>query len=108
MFYNNNFRIISEVLPLIEFKIEDGLSDEEAINCINAEPPVDADQINPFRTVNKNSVLKLRKDQLLSMDKNQIFISKFSPPLKTRYYYNMIAEINFSKCFACNKVSFNF
>ena len=32
-------RCFAEVLPLVEFLLEDGITDEEAVQCIEQEPP---------------------------------------------------------------------
>lgn len=91
---------------MIEFGIENGLSIEEAIDCINAEPPMHDDIKNPFHSMKKRQYLRLTKEQLLNLDKNQVFICQNLPPIKTRFYINIITEINLSKCPSCNKVCF--
>lgn len=45
--------MLSEVLPVVEFKVEDGVSDQEAKDLIEAEPPLtetkETKQKDPFK-----------------------------------------------------------
>uniref|UniRef100_A0A914C690 Intraflagellar transport protein 122 homolog n=1 Tax=Acrobeloides nanus TaxID=290746 RepID=A0A914C690_9BILA len=95
-----------EVLPLVEFHISDNLSEEEAIGLLQAEPPMHDDSNNPFKKLKKRQELKLNQDELLSLETSHVFICKWMPPLKTRFYYNMISEISIAKCPACHKTRF--
>lgn len=45
---NNNIQLIVESLPLAEFWIEEGISEEESRILIESEPPLTQSSYNPF------------------------------------------------------------
>ncbi|KAK0399989.1 hypothetical protein QR680_003303 [Steinernema hermaphroditum] len=89
-----------EILPLVEFTIADDISDEEAYDLINAEPPLPA-QAENFK---KGVALVCDRDQLLSMEKSAVLVAKWQPPLRFKYYYNVISEITVTMCECCFKM----
>ncbi|TMS38549.1 hypothetical protein L596_005248 [Steinernema carpocapsae] len=89
-----------EILPVVEFSIEESIDDQEAYDLINAEPPLPT-STDKFK---KGVALVCDRDQLLSMEKSCVLIAKWEPPLRYRYYYNVIAEIVVTMCESCYKM----
>ncbi|KAH7729605.1 WD-repeat protein 10 [Aphelenchoides avenae] len=108
-----------EVLPLVEFRIEDGITREEAIDLIEAEPPVDSadftvrfaekvdyrktSAILTYMVQARNGVPKLTKDELLVLEKGRVLTCSYPSPLPSRYFFKIISEINIAKCDECHK-----
>ncbi|KAF5296550.1 hypothetical protein FQA39_LY12468 [Lamprigera yunnana] len=123
-----------EILPLVEFEIDESISDTEALRLIETphtaedneswkqeindvgetlQFDVDSDDLDDAFT---SKVLNLGKDDnkykpvvvgrkmLLSMDSSTIFVSKKNPPLRFQYYRNLLPNVQVTLCTSCFKV----
>ncbi|KAK6748591.1 hypothetical protein RB195_001298 [Necator americanus] len=94
-----------EILPLIEFTIDESISTEEATSLIESEPPLNDSNFNPFQNISKKSgEVCLSRDDLNRLEKGQVIILHLPEPLKTRFLFNQMPSISVSKCPSCNKV----
>ncbi|CAK5039443.1 unnamed protein product [Meloidogyne enterolobii] len=98
--------ITFEVLPLIQFQIDDDISDKEAIELINAEPP--DNQNNNFITneiINnkKKQQLKLSRSELLNLNKNNVFNQNILKSKRIKFFLKVIDEVKIIKCQFCQK-----
>ncbi|VDD89863.1 unnamed protein product [Enterobius vermicularis] len=100
------FSFISfEILPLVEFTLADNIQLDEAMELIEAES-LNEEKGTSFQQKlaklgKKEETLSLDRDDLLSLEKSQVFMVTNPPPLKTRFYYNIVPEIAISKCNYC-------
>uniref|UniRef100_A0A914ML49 Intraflagellar transport protein 122 homolog n=1 Tax=Meloidogyne incognita TaxID=6306 RepID=A0A914ML49_MELIC len=98
--------ITFEVLPLIQFQIDDDISDKEATELINAEPP--DNQNNNFITneiINnkKKQQLKLSRSELLNLNKNNVFNQNILKSKRIKFFLKVIDEVKIIKCQFCQK-----
>ncbi|VDN19585.1 unnamed protein product [Cylicostephanus goldi] len=94
-----------EILPLIEFFIDDDIPTEEAVSLVESEPPLSDSNFNPFQNVAKKSgEIRLNRDDLTRLEKGQVIILHWPEPLKTKFLFNQMPSISVSKCPSCNKV----
>ncbi|XP_014675394.1 PREDICTED: intraflagellar transport protein 122 homolog [Priapulus caudatus] len=135
------FSFISyEVLPLVEFVLEDGISDEEALQMIDSESGSGSkdgaeDQqwsetaISGGESMKMNEVgghqredpftqklltfeqagseyhpIIVGRDILRAMERSDVIVCRWSKPLRSTYYRNMIPDISITKCPSCNKL----
>ncbi|KAF7635241.1 hypothetical protein Mgra_00005356 [Meloidogyne graminicola] len=100
--------ITFEVLPLIQFQLENNITDKEAIELINTEPPND-DQNNSFRNeINNNNKKKqierkFSRSELLQLSKNSVFTQNCLYSKKIKFFLKVIDEIKIIKCKFCQK-----
>ncbi|KAK7605351.1 hypothetical protein V9T40_007209 [Parthenolecanium corni] len=121
-----------EVLPLIEFQLEEGISDAEALKLLQStdeEFDRPTEEINSnFQTLLINDVsqnktdlftdalinLETDKDKfcpvivnretLLSMDSSLVLICERPQPLRFQYYRNLVPELQIIACSSCYRV----
>ncbi|KIH58129.1 hypothetical protein ANCDUO_11670 [Ancylostoma duodenale] len=94
-----------EILPLIEFIVDDDIPTEEAVSLVESEPPLSDSNFNPFQNISKKSTeVCLNRDDLTRLEKGQVIILHLPAPLKTRFLFNQMPSISVSKCPSCNKV----
>ncbi|EYB81018.1 hypothetical protein Y032_0394g620 [Ancylostoma ceylanicum] len=94
-----------EILPLIEFTVDEDIPTEEAVSLVESEPPLSDSNFNPFQNVSKKSTdVRLNRDDLTRLEKGQVIILHLPAPLKTRFLFNQMPSISVSKCPSCNKV----
>ncbi|KAG5888429.1 hypothetical protein JTB14_020204 [Gonioctena quinquepunctata] len=117
-----------ELLPLIEFQLEEGLSDDEALRLIQT-PVVDEkedawkesisenqqtlqldqpeEEIDPFSAKIMKSgdfqPVVVDRKTLRSLDSYSISICKWSPPLKRQYFRNLLPDLHITMCESCFK-----
>ncbi|KHJ41704.1 tetratricopeptide repeat protein [Trichuris suis] len=107
-----------EILPLVEFKIDDSLSEDDAIRLIKSDPTILAPPMpekkpkSPSKVVDitfaslfqedKPAVPMYGEAELLQLSINEVFICRWPPPLKARFFRNLMPEILLSRCPACN------
>ncbi|GMT24409.1 hypothetical protein PFISCL1PPCAC_15706 [Pristionchus fissidentatus] len=91
-----------ESLPLAEFWIEEGMSEEEARSLINSEPPLTQSTFNPFDKLKRGKKAVLGRDKLSKLDGSSVFISNPMGAFPTQYYFNVIPSISVSMCPQCN------
>ncbi|XP_001602472.1 intraflagellar transport protein 122 homolog [Nasonia vitripennis] len=116
--------VMFEILPLVEFELEPGITDEEADKLI--EEPVQStdnsiDTENQF-TVSTNqtdlfmarlvqyedkiggSTVTVGRSVLKSMDSSSVLIVKWPKPFTTRYYRNLLPDLQVTCCKSCLKL----
>jgi len=120
-----------EVLPLVEFEVENGIENEEAVGLIEDESRVGkaaggwkeessggADVMNlhdntegqdpftsqfmRFQAGEAFSPVVADRDMLKSMPASEVFVQQWPAPLNFRYYRNVLPEIAVSHCSHCN------
>lgn len=121
-----------EVLPLVEFELEEGISDDEAVRLIEA--PVesgekqwtsssnngyqtlqiqhDESKPDPFtaRLVNFESggddvsPVIVNRTTLEAMDSSTVIIACWPPPLRYKFFRNLLPELQISQCPTCFKM----
>ncbi|PIC32819.1 hypothetical protein B9Z55_013017 [Caenorhabditis nigoni] len=94
-----------DVLPLIEFKIEQDITFDEAKELIESEPPLADDDFNPLRSMKKGQKeIILNRDSLARLERGHVIIQIFPPPLSPKYLFNVMPSITIAQCKGCNKV----
>lgn len=119
-----------ELLPLVEFVLEDGISDDEAVRLIET-PVVEKKEENwkediaenqqtlqlenvtegedPFaskviRTDDATFVpVRVSRKALLSLESSSVMICKWRLPLKYQYYRNLLPDLHIAMCESCFK-----
>lgn len=117
-----------EILPLVEFQLEEGISDQEAMALI--ESSVSPSDINvgnddgpDVMTIQNNeddpfsgkmlafqqdgemfsSVIVNRKT-LSSMEPGDVIVFKWEKPIRYQFFRNIMPEMSITKCETCNRV----
>jgi hypothetical protein len=118
----------------VEFKLEEGISDEEAIRLIqlpddskpdcswkegeaevmgfedtNQQDPFSAQVINFDVSIFQNLHFKmfkyyLNRDHLKALEPQEVIIMKWPLPLGNKYYRNLLPDVPIANCQTCNKV----
>lgn len=121
-----------EILPLVEFVLEDGIPDVEAVRLIETPAPTKNDteketieknfqtmqfedkeeeEEDPFtsRIVNYERKsgefipITIGRKGLLSMDTSSVLISKWGSPLRYQYFRNLLPDLQITMCYSCFK-----
>ncbi|KAK9891411.1 hypothetical protein WA026_014648 [Henosepilachna vigintioctopunctata] len=119
-----------EILPLVEFVLEEGISDLEAVRLIDTPPKSEkrteivegaAETLNLDQSPNEEEdpftsrvadfekgdghfmPITLDRKGLISMDSLSVLIAKWDPPLKYRYYRNLLPDLQITMCYSCFK-----
>lgn len=101
----------TEILPLVEFTPEDDIPEQEVERLLLAPPKSNMEQIDPFvdtminEEVSDILPLTLDRDALRALEPTTILIAKWPPPLKVRYYRNLMPEWQISMCPECLQVT---
>ena len=121
-----------EILPLVEFQLEEGITDVEAQRLIESDgggvektqdeerdnmltlgDTEDGDTGDPFTT----RLYSLQQDGgvfspvvasrsiLASLGPGEVIVCKWPAPLRNTYYRNLMPDMAITKCQTCNKVS---
>ncbi|CAI4224555.1 unnamed protein product [Auanema sp. JU1783] len=94
-----------EILPLLEFFVDDNITSIEAKELIEAEPPLNQEDFHPFRTNSKKiERIVLNRDQLLLLEKSVVIVLEYPQPLQYRYFYNVMPTISITTCTSCWKI----
>ena len=121
-----------EILPLVEFQLEDGITDVEAMRLIESDSGDDnkddkwkEEQDNvltlgdgddsgqdPFTTRLYSfqqdggtfSPVVASRSVLQSLGPGEVIVCKWPPPLRNTYYRNLMPDMAITKCQTCNKV----
>ncbi|CAB3406016.1 unnamed protein product [Caenorhabditis bovis] len=98
-----------DVLPLVEFQIESDISHDEAMQLINAEPPLSESEYNPIRIAqqqkkNGTKAIVLNRDELSRLEQGQVIVLNYPPPLTPKYIFNTMPTITISQCKSCCKL----
>ena len=121
-----------ELLPLVEFQLEEGISDEEAVRLIetplveakendewqeevsenqqtlqltNHEEEKDpfASKIIKFDDGNTFVPVTIGRKILLSLDSSSVLICKWKAPLRYQYFRNLLPDLHIAMCESCFK-----
>ena len=123
----------AEVLPLVEFELEESIDDDEALQLIKTQPaeeviatnqqdfelydhqPQTQQSPDPFAAYlysqqiqDKSATITLNRDALIRLKPTEVIVCRWPPPLPCRYYRNFMPEVALKHCKHCNKVSFRF
>uniref|UniRef100_A0A8C3LX83 Intraflagellar transport protein 122 homolog n=1 Tax=Chrysolophus pictus TaxID=9089 RepID=A0A8C3LX83_CHRPC len=108
-----------EVLHLVEFYLEDGITDEEAVSLIDLEAPrLNRNLTNPQRTLqlvtvilSKPSYLQqgssefvpvvVNRAVLQSMSRRDVLIKRWPKPLRWQYYRSLLPDASITMCPSC-------
>lgn len=102
---------ITEIVPLVEFSPEEDIPEQEVERLLMAPPKSNAETFDPFVDTMVNEEVSdmlpfiLDRDGLRALDPTTVFIAKPSLPLKTKYYRNLMSELQISMCPECHQVS---
>lgn len=101
---------LTEILPLVEFKPDDGIDAAEAERLLLAPPKSNATHPDPFTDTMVHEEtpdlmpMNLDRDSLRAMDPAAVLIAKWLQPLPTRYYRNLLPDLQVSICPECLQV----
>nr|CAD7589738.1 unnamed protein product [Timema genevievae] len=120
-----------EILPLVEFQLEPGISDEDAMRLIEAPAPVTTedpgwsqsagDNFEALRLDEQTSdpftarLLSLQDEEefvpvivnrltLQAMDPGSVLVCRQPPPLGYQFYRNLLPDLQITLCPSCNKL----
>nr|CAD7571466.1 unnamed protein product [Timema californicum] len=122
-----------EILPLVEFQLEPGISDEDAMRLIEAPAPVATEDAGWSQSAGDNfEALRLDEQtsdpftaRLLSlqsedeeefvpvivnrptlqvMDPGSVLVCQQPPPLGYQFYRNLLPDLQITLCPSCNKI----
>ncbi|XP_029052422.2 intraflagellar transport protein 122 homolog [Osmia bicornis bicornis] len=114
--------VMFEILPLVEFELEEGISDEEAEKLINESltsynDTSDKDQLSVTSEVDlftarlmkyeeklNTSNIIVGRNVLRSMDPCTVLITKWPKPFKTKYFKNLLPDLQITFCKSCLKL----
>lgn len=102
-----------EILPLVEFSHETDIDDAEAERLLMAPPKSNAVHLDPFTDTMVHEDLPdilpmtLDRDSLRAIDPTTVLFVKWPPPLRTKYYRNLLPELQISICPECLMVIFD-
>ncbi|KYN08527.1 PREDICTED: intraflagellar transport protein 122 homolog [Cyphomyrmex costatus] len=115
--------VMFEILPLVEFELEDDITDEEAEKLIEEPLPspddlATSDQLTitsneadlftvrllKYEEKSNNSTVTVGRGVLKSMDPSTVIIIKWPKPFKTRYFRNLLPDLQISLCKCCLKL----
>jgi len=114
----------------VEFVLEDGISDEDAMKMIARDPPVAANRfkepegsanvmtmestpspqidlfgglLDQYEREGRQDDLKVGKDILISLKKTEVYVKRWpSPGLRNQYFKLLMPEIPVILCTSCN------
>ncbi|XP_046448830.1 intraflagellar transport protein 122 homolog [Daphnia pulex] len=122
------FSFISfEILPLVEFYVEEDISAAEALQLIKTEPPKannelkngedyqlyenDRQSTDPFSSYfyshqlrDQTSKIILNRDALLQLKPTEVIVCRWPSPLPSQYYRNFLPDVALKHCKHSNKI----
>lgn len=115
-----------EILPLVEFRLEEGISDREAIMLIESSATPSADKIRTGDILNMEDsnnedpfgqklfsfqqegdifeAVVVNRSALQSMQPGEVVVAKWPPPLRYRYFRNLLPDMSVIKCDTCHRM----
>lgn len=102
-----------EILPLVEFYPETDISGAEAERLLMAPPKANELHSDPFtdtmvhEDVADAMPMTLDRDSLRAVDPNAVLIVKWPKPLRTKYYRNLLPDLQITVCPECFQVRFS-
>lgn len=97
----------TEILPLVEFSTESDIDDAEAERLLMAPPKSNAVHLDPFTDQMIHEELPdilpmtLDRDSLRAIDPATVLLAKWPKPLRTRFYRNLLPELQITICPEC-------
>lgn len=101
----------TEILPLVEFYPESDIIESEVERLLMAPPKPNMGHSDPFadtmihEDITDTLPLTLDRDALRAVDPISVLIVKWPKPLKTKYYRNLLPELQISICSECLQVN---
>ncbi|GFU46423.1 intraflagellar transport protein 122 homolog [Trichonephila clavipes] len=121
-----------EILPVVEFFLEEGIDDDEAYKLLSRKPKIEQDTSmmmennntqylriednDPFEddadiftydtATGEAGPLILNRKKLEMMSMSEVIICKWPHPLRTQYFKNVLPSVQVRKCIKCNKDTF--
>ncbi|XP_066600383.1 intraflagellar transport protein 122 homolog isoform X2 [Prorops nasuta] len=117
--------VMFEILPLVEFELEENITDEDAQRLIEEplpSPDDNQDLIEDYMTVaseetdlftarlmkyegkQESSSITVSRSVLKSMDPLTVLIIKWPKPFKTKYFRNLLPDLQVTSCKSCLKL----
>ncbi|KAG7202395.1 hypothetical protein KM043_018711, partial [Ampulex compressa] len=115
--------VMFEILPLVEFVLEENITDEEAEKLIEEPLPstensamedqlsISANEVDLFTArlmkydgKSSSSTITVGRGLLKSMDPSTVLIIKWPKPFKTRYFRNLLPDLQVTSCRSCLKL----
>jgi intraflagellar transport protein 122 len=117
-----------EILPLVEFHLEEDITDKEAMMLIESSAktssvkPKGEDILTMDDSMGANDdpfgqklfsfqqegdayePVIVNKSALQNMQPGEVIVAKWSPPLRYQYYRNLLPDMSITKCETCNKM----
>lgn len=96
-----------EILPLAEFFPETDISSDEAERLLMAPPRPNETAVDPFtETIIQDELgdllpMTLNRDSLKAIDRRNVILMKWPPPIGTKYYRNLLPELQITICSEC-------
>lgn len=96
-----------EILPLVEFSREMDITDIEAERLLMAPPRSNETHPDPFtdtmihEDITDTLPMILDRESLRAVDPKSVIIVKSPSPLKTKYYRNLLPELQIKICPDC-------
>ncbi|XP_034942292.1 intraflagellar transport protein 122 homolog [Chelonus insularis] len=110
-----------EMLPLVEFELEDGITDAEARKLIEdpntpvesiemvkdqmtittEEPDLFTANLLKYEEKRQESTIKVGRTVLKSMEPYNVLIVEWPKPFKTKYYRNLLTDVQVTYCPSC-------
>ncbi|XP_014607385.1 PREDICTED: intraflagellar transport protein 122 homolog isoform X1 [Polistes canadensis] len=115
--------VMFEILPLVEFELEEGITDQEAEKLIEESLSLSStstteDQLTVFpnetdlftarlikyEEKTDDSTVIVGRSVLKSMDPSSVLIVKWPKPFKTKYFRNLLPDLQVVLCKSCLKL----
>uniref|UniRef100_A0A6P3UIJ5 Intraflagellar transport protein 122 homolog n=1 Tax=Bombus terrestris TaxID=30195 RepID=A0A6P3UIJ5_BOMTE len=114
--------VMFEILPLVEFELEENISDEEAEKLINdslsssdditttnqfsvtSEIDLFTARLMKYEEKSNSSTIIVGRNVLKSMDPCTVLIIKWPKPFKTKYFKNLLPDLQITFCKSCLKL----
>ncbi|CAO1305157.1 unnamed protein product [Diamesa tonsa] len=96
-----------EILPLAEFFPEGDITEEDAERLLMAPPRINDSTVDPFtESMAQDDIgdllpLTLNRETLRAIDPRNVILVKWPSPIKTKYYRNLLPELQITVCPEC-------
>lgn len=108
---NNFIFFLVEILPLVAFYPESDIGEAEAERLLMAPTKSNAIHLDPFtdtmihEDMPDTLPMTLDRESLRAIDPSTVLIVKWRTPLRTKYYRNLLPDLQISICPECLQVS---
>uniref|UniRef100_A0A667ZHE5 Intraflagellar transport protein 122 homolog n=1 Tax=Myripristis murdjan TaxID=586833 RepID=A0A667ZHE5_9TELE len=97
-----------EVLPLVQFYLDGGISDEEAVSLIDLEVPHMGSKAASWQDMGQGGSdfvpVKVSRSALRSMSRRDVLIKRWPRPLKWEYFRSLLPDVSITMCPTCFKM----